>query len=138
LVTAILGSAEAQGGIPIENGDATGEARLEIAADGTVVTTFDNWLFTGALPEGIGSMTIAESGSETHNLSFAADGSYSVTAQTSYARMTLTMAGTVLFDSPIASGVLASPGTYTCTGDQLVIDEPNAMLISAETFTRSG
>jgi hypothetical protein len=95
-------------------------------------------LFTGALPEGIGSMTIAESGSETHNVSFAADGSYSITSRSSDSHMTLTMAGTVLFDSPVPSGVLASPGTYTCAGDQLVLDEPNTMLISAETFTRSG
>ncbi len=137
LVTTIIGSSEQLGGYPFENGDVTGEARLDIAADGTVVTTFDNWVLTSALPEGVGSATIAETGTETHSVSFAADGSYSITAASSGSRLTLTLVGSVLFDSPLPSGVLASPGTYTCTADQLVIVEPHTGL-TTETFNRNG
>ena len=134
---AVIGSAETLGGLPIEDGDVTGEARLVIAADGTIVTTFDNWLLTSPLPEGIGSATIAETGTETHTLSFADDGSYSITASSSQTRMTLSLAGSVLFDNLVPSGVLASAGTYTCAGDQLIIVEPSNVLIT-ETFTRNG
>ena len=137
LISAILGASDALGGFSLDNGDVTGTARLEITADGHVITTFDNWLLTSQLPQGIGTATISVTGVENHDIAFAADDSYTVNAAAQAGtHLAITIVGESAFDGALPSGVFIESGTYTCVGDQLVIVE--ATVHSTETFTRSG
>ncbi len=136
LINAIIGASDALGGFPLENGDVTGTARLDITADGHVVTTFDNWLLTSPLPQGIGTATVSVTGVETHDITFADDDSYTINAATQAGtHLAITIVGDSVFDSALPSGVLIESGTYTCAGDQLVIVE--STILSTETFTRT-
>ena len=111
--------------------------RVNIAADGTAVTTFDNWMMSASLPGGAGTVGISVVGIETSTVGFAEDGSFSVSAVQIDSRMKVGFGGGAVFDKPSPIAVFGVPGNYTCSGDRLDIVIPG-VLLSTETFTRSG
>ena len=137
IADAFFSAALGGGGPQIELGQVSGAVRVDIAADGTAVTTFDNWMMSASLPGGAGTVGISVVGIETSTVGFAEDGSFSVSAVQIDSRMKVGFGGGAVFDKPSPIAVFGVPGNYTCSGDRLDIVIPG-VLLSTETFTRSG
>jgi hypothetical protein len=127
-------STAAADGAAIELSAVTGAVRLDIADDGTVEVTYEDWVLVAYLPGGAPS-GVAKGGSETTAVTFASDGSFAVGASQINSTMTVSMAGTVFSDGPSLEPMLYAPGTYSCVGDQLVMtpaDFPYPMIFTRD------
>jgi hypothetical protein len=121
-------------GGPDASNQITGAMRVDIAADGSVVTTYDNWVLTADV-QGV-SETVSLTGADTNTITFSDDGSYSVTATQIGSHMISTAGGITAIDGPSLQAEFQGSGTFTCTGDHL------EMVLSgtadAATFSRTG
>ena len=113
----------------------TGEVRVDVASDGTVLTTFTDFSVTGTMPS-IGTVEVAESGTETSTIVFADDGSYTVTSSQIQSTQVVSSNGVVFQSGPSPAAVFTGTGTFTCAGDQLDVTIPGDLGDFVETFHR--
>ena len=96
----------------------TGAVRLNISADGAVVTTYDEWVLTSTLG-GAGSATTSVVGEDRNTVSFAGDGTYTVTDTKIASQTKVSSGGFSILDGPSQDSLLRGSSTYTCEGDLL-------------------
>ena len=127
----------AAGGGAIELGEIVGAIHVDVASDGTVVTTFDNWKMTATIP-GQGTAEISETGVETNTVTFADDGSYTVTATEIGSAQRVSFDGVVFMDGPSPEAVFHGASTFSCAADRLDITIPGQLGDWVAIFTREG
>ena len=120
----------------VEVGASTGTIILDIAADGTLTTTFDNFTVSANLTDGSATVASTATGKESGTATFADDGSFSGDITHSDTQMHVTFNGATMFDGTSPVPVIHGSGTYTCTHDQLQITNPGDPLVA--TYTRNG
>ncbi len=120
----------------IETGVSSGTVTLDIAADGTLTSTFDNFAVSANLTDGSASVASTVSGKESGTATFAADGSFSGDITNSDTKMQVTFNGAVMFDGASPVPIVHGSGTYTCAQDQLQITTPGDPLVA--TYSRNG
>lgn len=120
----------------IEVGGSTGTVTLDIAADGTLSSTLDNFTVSANLTDGSASVTSKASGKESGTATFADDGSFSGDITQSDTQLQVTFNGAVMFDGVAPVPLVHGSGTYTCSQDQLQITTPGDPLVA--TYTRNG
>ena len=120
----------------IEVGASTGTVILDIAADGTLTSTFDKFTVSANLTDGSASVTSTASGTASGTATFADDGSFAGDMTQSDTQMQVTFNGAVVFDGAAPVPVIHGTGTYTCAQDQLQITNPGDPLVA--TYTRNG
>jgi hypothetical protein len=117
-------------------GPITGTVRLEIAADGSMTNTYDNWAASLTVAGGGGTVAATASGVETGVATFAEDGSYSGSTTHVDSHLQISLDGAVLFDGAPSVPVVEGSGTYTCTADRLEFTATGNPTVSA--YTRDG
>ena len=120
----------------IEVGASTGTVILDIAADGTLTSTFDKFTVSANLTDGSASVTSTASGTASGTATFADDGSFAGDMTQSDTQMQVTFNAAVVFDGAAPVPVIHGTGTYTCAQDQLQITNPGDPLVA--TYTRNG
>ena len=120
----------------IETGVSSGTVTLDISADGTLTSTFDNFAVSANLTDGSASVASTVSGNESGTATFAADGSFTGDITNSDTTMQVTFNGAVMFDGASPVPIVHGSGTYTCSQDQLQITTPGDPLVA--TYTRHG
>ncbi|HEX4980488.1 MAG TPA: hypothetical protein VFV63_02275, partial [Ilumatobacteraceae bacterium] len=127
----------AAGGGAIELGEVTGAIRVDVASDGAVVTSFDDWKLTATIP-GMGTAEISETGVETHTITFADDGSYTVTSTEIGSAQLVSFDGAVFMDGPSPEAVFHGASTFSCAADRLDVTIPGQLGDWVAIFTREG
>lgn len=118
-----------------------GALRLDIAEDGAVVTTYEEWTFTSSMGSA-GTAISLVSGVDKNTVTFADDGSYVVTATEIGSQTKVSSGEFTVLDGPTNEAFLRGSATYTCEGDQLEIlqhfasDDWSADVVMV--FARSG
>lgn len=127
---------EVAGG-PVSSVSVTGEVRVDIAADGAVLTTFTDFRLVAQMP-GAGPAEMSESGSESSTITFAEDGSYTVTDIQIGSTQVLSSNGSVIMENASPQAAFEAASTYTCDGDELVMTIPGDPSDFIVIFHRSG
>lgn len=99
---------------------ATGVLRLDIASNGVVVTTYEDWRLTSTLG-GAGTGLTSVVGVDTNTVNFGDDGTYSVSATEIGSQMQVSSGGFVIRDGLSQDSLFRGASTYACTGDRLEI-----------------
>ncbi len=99
---------------------ATGVLRLDIASNGAVVTTYEDWRLTSTLG-GAGTGLTSVVGVDTNTVNFGDDGTYSVSATEIGSQMQVSSGGFVIRDGLSQDSLFRGASTYACTGDRLEI-----------------
>ena len=99
---------------------ATGVLRLDISADGGVVTTYEDWMLTSTLG-GAGTAVTSVMGVDTNTVSFGDDGTYSVSATEIGSQMQVSSGGYVIRDGLSQDSLFRDASTFTCSGDRFEV-----------------
>ena len=110
----------------------TGTVTVVIGPDGAVLTTYDNWQITAS----IGSITtvMTVTGTETGQVTFGADGIYTVGAMEIGSQVS-SVANGLAFQMASPSSLFHGSSTYTCAPDGFTLNIPDGSFVA--TFTRS-
>lgn len=98
----------------------TGALRLDIAADGSVVTTYEGWMMTSTLG-GAGTALTSVEGVDTNVVEFGDDGTYTVSATEIGSHMVASSSGFVVVDGLSQDTLFRGTSTYSCDGDRLEV-----------------
>lgn len=98
----------------------TGALRLDIAADGSVVTTYEDWMMTSTLG-GAGTALTSVKGVDTNTVKFGDDGTYTVSATEIGSHMVASSSGFVVIDGLSQDTLFRGTSTYSCAGDRLEV-----------------
>ena len=126
--------AAAAGG-PIALDAISGAIRVDIGADGAVVTTYDDFTVTVAV-EGLTSEVFV-TGVDTNRIDFADDSSYTVTSTEIASTQRVSAEGIVFLDGPSPEAAFFGSSTYACAGDRLDITIPGPLGDWVAIFTRN-
>ncbi len=128
-------SLAAAGGGPIALAAISGAIRVDIGANGAVVTTYDDFTVTATV-EGLTS-EIFVTGVDTNQIDFADDGSYTVTSTEIASTQRVSAEGLVFMDGPSPEAAFFGSSTYACAGDRLDVTIPGPLGDWVAIFTRT-
>ncbi len=126
--------AAAAGG-PIVLDAISGAIRVDIAANGAVVTTYDDFTVTATV-EGLTSEVFV-TGVDTNQIDFADDSSYTVTSTEIASTQRISAEGIVFLEEPSPEAAFFGSSTYTCAGDRLDVTIPGPLGDWVAIFTRN-
>lgn len=96
----------------------TGVLRLDIASDGTVVTTYEGWTMSSTLG-GAGAALTSVEGVDRNTVEFGDDGTYTVATTEIGSHMVVSSSGFVVIDGLSQDTLFRGTSTYSCDGDRL-------------------
>lgn len=118
-------------GVPIQLDSVTGTVLVEYGADGSVITTYDDWTINADVTQPAGTVTITRDGVDTGTYTAGDDGSFTMTAVDSNSTVsTESVVGGQTMALPGIDGVqtelIGDAGTYRCDGDRMSLEVEGA------------
>ncbi|MDZ7678663.1 MAG: hypothetical protein U5K29_08925 [Acidimicrobiales bacterium] len=114
----------AEGQMTVES--VTGPVTIELRADGSVTTTYDQWTINAVMTNPSGEATIVRDGVDHGTYTAGDDGSFSMTEveSNSTVEATATVGGQTMTMPPVEgmqTDLMGGAGTFECEGDRMSI-----------------